>query len=252
MSSTPGTIRSEDSELAAVLEESAQLAQREQPLLVALPVVAAEDSVQEEEQLAAAFAASLQQEPAAGLEDLTPSLGDSPITAQVGLAPLGAQASSEAVEEAERAAQVEPEGTLRATARELELAPISFSGLRTQTSVFGSMADEEQVGQAADGGGGGVGGGGLEGFPSEDLHMCLGEKWATYVGCGTCIAVIVMIAVLIPSSIETIDSAEVGLAYDHITSTLSDSIMSEGLNSKPVCNRSTPSLRQLHELSPDR
>lgn len=236
MSSSPGTIRSEESELTAALEESAQLAQREQS---ALPVVAAEDSVQEEEQLAAAFAASLQQEPAAGLEDLPLSLGDSPITAQVGLAPLGVQASSEAVAEAERAALVEPEGTLRATARELELAPASFSGLRTQTSVFASMADEEQVGQAADGGGGGFAGGrggGLEGFPSEDLEACLGEKWATYVGCGTCIAVIVMIAVMIPSSIETIDSAEVGLSYDQITSTLSDSLLSEGLNSKPVCN----------------
>ena len=36
------------------------------------------------------------------------------------------------------------------------------------------------------------------------------------------------------NSLDTVDSAEVGLAYDQVTSTLSDELLLEGLNSKPV------------------
>ena len=52
----PGAVRSEESELAAALEASAQLAR----LPVSQPVVAAEDSATENRQVAEALAASLQ------------------------------------------------------------------------------------------------------------------------------------------------------------------------------------------------
>jgi len=57
----PGAIRSEESELAAALEASAQLVRLHQPPSpVSLPVVGGEDSATEDRQVAEALAASVQ------------------------------------------------------------------------------------------------------------------------------------------------------------------------------------------------
>jgi len=74
----------------------------------------------------------------------------------------------------------------------------------------------------------------MKGFPSEDLREVLGPGWAKLCSCFMCLAAIVLICVLVPTSLEAVDSAEVALPYDVIHSTLGDDLLREGLNGKPT------------------
>jgi len=177
---------------------------------LALPVVAAEDSAQEAEHIAAALAASLGEgENLSGAPISLREIGtarantgdEAPVRAELGLSPQDAQEDAEPAAPAPHV-EAADDATLRAAARELNLAPASFSGLRTQTSIFSDFSDSRGVtamGDVEDQPGRGGGRGAMEGFPAEDLQMCLGDKWAMRVGLCNCISIIVLIAVLVPS-----------------------------------------------------
>mmetsp|Transcript_24197 Transcript_24197/g.38981 ORF Transcript_24197/g.38981 Transcript_24197/m.38981 type:complete len:422 (+) Transcript_24197:4-1269(+) len=71
-------------------------------------------------------------------------------------------------------------------------------------------------------------------FPSEDFKQCCGERWkAGWAGTLCCVSMI-LVLVLIPTSLGKVSSTEVALGYDKIHSSLSDSVLTEGLQTIPT------------------
>jgi hypothetical protein len=74
----------------------------------------------------------------------------------------------------------------------------------------------------------------MEGFPEDEILRLLGGNWKPKLGGFGVLTVIILCAVLIPSSLGTIGSSEVALAYDNYNSILGTEVLQEGLKSKPT------------------
>jgi len=77
-------------------------------------------------------------------------------------------------------------------------------------------------------------GGTMEGFPNKDLDECCGSSWPAKSGICCCLTFTILICVLIPTSLGTIGSADVALAYDNFNSILGEQLYTEGLQTRPT------------------